>query len=128
MLTTNGIPAIMRFRPPPVGMADIGAVSSFHSITWCSKNTASPGARLISATGTISPSTWQTLLPKRNSVMSRSRGASRHPESVTRLWASRGAPHTSHAVRSVGFWALHHWHSILSMPAPLARVVVVSPP
>ena len=91
-----GIPPSIRFRPPPVGRADSGVLSSFHSSTWCSKNTQSPSARLISATGTSSPSTWQVLLENLNSVMSRSRGASFQPESLTRLRASRGAPQVAH--------------------------------
>ena len=39
----------------------MGTFSSFHSMTWCSKKMESPGPRLISAAGTISPSTWQVL-------------------------------------------------------------------
>ena len=91
-----GMPPNIRFMPPPVDSADSGAASSFHSSTWCSKNTESPWARLISATGTSSPSTWQVLLENLNSVMSRSRGASFQPESLTRLRASSGAPHVPH--------------------------------
>ena len=97
--------------------ADSGCASSFHSRTWCSKNTESPWARLISATGTSSPSTWQVLLENLNSVMSRSRGASFHPESLTRLRASSGAPQVAQVVWPASFCALHHWHSIRSMPA-----------
>src|SRR5262249_18789380 len=107
----------MRFRPPLVAMADNGVTSSFHNSTWCSKNTESPSARLISATGTSSPSTWQLLLENLNSVMSRSRGASFQPESLTRLRASSGAPQVPHVVCPESFWALHHWHSIRSMRA-----------
>ena len=76
-------------------MTPTGTVWSFQSITWCSKKTPSWGERVISATGTSSPSTWQDEDPKWNSVMSRSRGASRHPESDTRLRTSRGAPHVA---------------------------------
>ena len=94
--------------PPPVLSAEIGALSSFHSITWCSKNTASPGPRLISATGTSSPSTWQVLLEKRNSVMSRRRGASRQPESETLLRSSCGAPQVRQLTVPGGFCDLHH--------------------
>ena len=115
MLSTCGIPPIMRFMPPPVFMADIGTAGSFHSITWCSKKTASPWARASSATGTSSPSIWQVELEKRNSVMSRSRGASAQPESETRSFLSSGAPHWKQLVRSGSFWALHHWHSIRSI-------------
>src|SRR5207253_6798880 len=72
----------------------------------------SPWPRAISATGTISPSTWQLLCPKWNSVMSRRRGASRHPESLTRFLTSSGAPHVSQVLAVGRFWLLHHWHSI----------------
>ena len=72
--------------PPPVFRADIGTWGSFHNITWCSKKTASPWASASSATGTISPSIWQVEFEKWNSVMSRSRGASVHPESLTRFF------------------------------------------
>ena len=33
----NGIPPMVRFKPPPVCICDSGAASSFHSRTWCSK-------------------------------------------------------------------------------------------
>ena len=112
---TMGMPPSMRFMPPPSDMADSGAASSFHNSTWCSKNTESPWARLISATGTSSPSTWQVLLENLNSVMSLSRGASFQPESLTRLRASSGAPQVPQVVCPLSFWALHHWHSIRSM-------------
>ena len=120
-LSTCGMPPIMRFMPPPVFMADIGTWGSFQSITWCSKNTASPWARASSATGTISPSIWQVELENRNSVMSRSRGASAQPESETRFFVSSGAPQVKQLVRSVSFWALHHWHSIRSIRTGLSR-------
>ena len=103
-----GMPPSMRFMPPPVFSADIGTSGSFQSITWCSKNTESPCARASSATGTISPSIWQVELENRNSVMSRSRGASAQPESVTRSFVSSGAPQVRQFVRPVSFWALHH--------------------
>ena len=112
---TCGMPPSIRFIPPPVFMADIGTPGSFQSITWCSKNTASPWASAISATGTISPSIWQVELENRNSVMSRSRGASAQPESETRFFRSSGAPQVKQLVRSGSFWALHHWHSIRSI-------------
>ena len=105
-----GMPPSMRFMPPPVFSADIGTPGSFQSITWCSKNTASPGASAISATGTISPSIWQTELENRNSVMSRSRGASRQPESLTLFFWSRGAPQVWQLVVPGWFCAWHHWH------------------
>ena len=120
-LSTCGMPPIMRFMPPPVFMADIGTLGSFQSITWCSKNTASPWASASSATGTISPSIWQVELEKRNSVMSRRRGASAQPESETRFFLSSGAPQVKQLVRSGSFWALHHWHSIRSIRTGLSR-------
>src|SRR5690348_10582286 len=78
--------------PPGSGITETGTRSSFQRSTWCSKYTASPWAMFISATGTISPSTWQVLLPKCISVMSRRRGASRQPDSLTRFLMSSGAP------------------------------------
>ena len=113
------MPPSVRFMPPPVFSADIGTWGSFQSMTWCSKNTESPWASAISATGTISPSIWQVELENRNSVMSRSRGASAQPESVTRSFLSSGAPQVVQLVRPVSFWALHHWHSIRSMRTAL---------
>ena len=65
-------------------------------------------ARLISATGTISPSTWQVLVPKWISVMSRMRGASRQPESLTRFRMSSGAPQARQVSACGGFWVWHH--------------------
>ena len=97
------MPPSVRFIPPPVFIAAIGTLGSFHSITWCSKKTASPGASASSATGTISPSTWQVELENRNSVMSRSRGASLQPESETRFFLSSGAPQVVQLVRSGSF-------------------------
>ena len=91
-VTMCGMPPIVRFIPPPVFIDDSGTDSSFHSSTWCSKYTPSCGWRLISATGTSSPSTWQVLPENWNSVMSRSRGASRQPESLTLSFSSSGAP------------------------------------
>src|SRR5215472_16626397 len=102
------MPPIDRFMPPPVFSADMGPCGSFHNITWCSKNTESPCARLISATGTISPSTWQVELEKRNSVMSRNLGASVQPESDTTFRWSSGAPQVLQLVRPGSFCALHH--------------------
>src|SRR6516162_1365244 len=99
--------------------ADSGTPGSFHSMTWCSKKTESPGASASSATGTISPSIWQIELEKRNSVMSRSRGASAQPESDTLSLTSSGAPQVVQFVRPNSFWALHHWHSIRSMRTAL---------
>jgi len=108
-LTTNGIPANTRLIPPWSGITSMRTLSSFQSMTWCSKKMRSLPPRLISATGTISPSTWQELpSPKRTSVMSRRRGASRHPESLTRFLTSSGAPHAWHDVAFVGFCTLHH--------------------
>jgi hypothetical protein len=69
---------------------------------------------LISATGTSSPSTWQVLPENRNSVMSRSRGASRQPESLTLSCSSSGAPQVWQLVVPGWFWAWHHWHWIIS--------------
>jgi hypothetical protein len=100
--------------PPPVGIAVIGVCSSFHSSTWCSKKTASPCASVSSATGTSSPSTWQAEFENRNSVMSRSRGASRQPESLTTSRTSSGAPQAMHDLAPGSFWTLHHWHSTRS--------------
>ena len=57
-LSTNGMPASIRFIPPGMSITDMDVSSSFHSMTWCSKNTASPGPRLTSATGTTAPSIW----------------------------------------------------------------------
>src|SRR5436305_12366521 len=111
-LMMNGMPARARLTPPVSGRTLIFVASSFHSSTWCSKKIESPCPRLISATGTISPSTWQVLVPNWISVMSRMRGASRHPESLTRFLTSSGAPHDRHAVAVPGFWLLHHWHSM----------------
>src|SRR5215467_12689998 len=107
----NGIPARARFIPPCNGITVIGVRSSFHKRTWCSKYTESPAPSAISATGTISPSTWQVLRPKWISVMSRRRGASRQPESLTRFLMSSGAPHVKQLRASGAFWLLHHWHS-----------------
>ena len=56
-----------------------------------------------SATGTISPSIWQVELENRNSVMSRSRGASVQPESETTFSLSSGAPQVPQLVRSASF-------------------------
>src|SRR5262249_34203383 len=85
--------------------------SSFQRSTWCSKKTESPPPRLISATGTTSPSTWQVDLPNWISVMSLIRGASRHPESLTRSLMSRGAPQERQE-RAVGsFWVWPHWQT-----------------
>ena len=56
------------------------------------------------------PSTWQVLPENRNSVMSRSRGASRQPESLTLSRSSRGAPHVWQLVVPGWFWAWHHPH------------------
>ena len=53
--------------------------------------------------------------------MSRSRGASAQPESETRFFVSSGAPQVVQFVRSVSFWALHHWHSIRSIRTALSR-------
>ena len=101
--------------------------ASFQSIVWCSKNTPSPWPRVISATGTSSPSTWQTLLPNRNSVMSFSRGASRQPESETRFVASSGAPHVTQLVPP-SFWVWHHWHSIRSTGVSLCTLPTCDEP
>src|SRR5581483_9324023 len=87
---------------------------------------ASPGDRLISATGTISPSTWQVLLLKWNSVMSFMRGASRQPDSLTRLRISSGAPQERHVSAALSFMLWHHWHcmrSIGSLPITGALVI-----
>ena len=55
-LRTNGMSPSSRFAPPGVLITDIGTLSSFHSIAWCSKNTESPGPSMTSATGTTVPS------------------------------------------------------------------------
>src|SRR5580704_2261562 len=77
----------------------------------------SPGPRLISAAGTISPSTWQVLALKWISVMSWMRGASRHPDSLTRLRMSSGAPQARHAVAVFSFMLWHHWNWMRSSGA-----------
>ncbi len=87
-------------------------------MTWCSKKMESPAPRLISATGTISPSTWQVLELKWISVISRMRGASRQPDSLTRLRISSGAPHARQAVAVFSFMLWHHWHWMRSSGAP----------
>jgi predicted TIM-barrel fold metal-dependent hydrolase len=46
--------------------------------------------------------------------MSRSRGASRHPESLTELRTSSGAPQLRHDAVPGAFCSRHHWHSIRS--------------
>src|SRR4051794_27513009 len=58
--------------------------------------------------------------------MSFSRGASRHPESLTRLATSSGAPQCSQLVAADAFCPWHHWHSIrwysvvvIALPASL---------
>jgi len=56
-LSTNGIPASNRLAPPGVSITAMATPSSFHSITWCSKNTASPAPSSMSTTGTTVPST-----------------------------------------------------------------------
>ena len=97
-LMMNGIPAKARFKPPGNCSTLMGTLSSFHSMMWCSKKTESLAPKWISATGTISPSTWQVLELKWISVMSRMRGASRQPDSLTKLRTSSGAPHVIHVV------------------------------
>src|SRR5579862_2791882 len=111
-LSTNGIPDRRRcFIPPGVSITDMAVWSSFQSITWCSKNTASPSPSSTSTTGTTVPSTWATLDDHRISVRSRICGACRHPASLTTLRMSRGAPHRSHVVADAGLWPRHqrHW-------------------
>ena len=78
----------------------------------------SPAPRLISAAGTISPSTWQVLELKWISVISRMRGASRQPDSLTRLRISSGAPQARQAVAVFSFMLWHHWHWMRSSGAP----------
>ena len=63
----------------------------------------SPSARVNSATGTSWPATWQAMFPTRNSVISRSLGAARHPDADTALATSSGAPHVSQLTRSGSF-------------------------
>ncbi len=46
--------------------------------------------------------------------MSRSRGASRQPESLTLFRSSSGAPQVWQLVVPGWFWAWHHWHWIIS--------------
>jgi hypothetical protein len=46
--------------------------------------------------------------------MSRSRGASRQPESLTLSRSSSGAPQVWQLVVPGWFWAWHHWHWINS--------------
>jgi len=114
MVSTNGIPPKIRRAPPCVGIATTGVTSSFQSRTWCSKYTASPCVSAISATGTSSPSTCTVELANRNSVMSRSRGASRQPESLTMFRTSSGAPQVKQDVAPGAFCSRHHWHSMRS--------------
>ena len=59
-------------------------------------------------TGTSSPSTWATELANRNSVMSRNRGASRQPESLTRFLPSSGAPQLTQDAVPGAFCTRHH--------------------
>ena len=81
-LRTNGMSPRSRFAPPGVSMTDIGTVSSFQSMAWCSKNTESAASSASSATGTMSPSTCTVLDPKWISVRSLRRGAWRQPASL----------------------------------------------
>ena len=97
-----------RLVPPGVLITDMGTVSSFQSMAWCSKNTESAGSRLISATGTVSPSIWIELEAKWTSVRSRSRGAWRHPASLTASRWSSGAPQRSQLAVPTGLSAWHH--------------------
>src|SRR5258707_587735 len=60
--------------------------------------------------------------------MSRSRGASAQPESVTRSFLSSGAPQVVQLVRPVSFWALHHWHSIRPIRTALHYFHAIRPP
>ena len=94
-LRTNGKSPRSRFAPPGVSMTDMGTVSSFQSMAWCSKKTESAASSASSATGTMSPSIWTVLDPKWISVRSRRRGAWRHPASLTRSRWSSGAPQRS---------------------------------
>ena len=57
-------------------------------------------------------STWQTLWLNWNSVMSRSRGAAVHPESLTILRTSNGAPQLRQLVAPGRFCPWHHWHTM----------------
>src|SRR5579871_1953709 len=111
-LSTNGMPDSSRcFMPPGVSITDMAVASSFHSITWCSKNSASPAPSSTSTTGTTVPSTWATDADQRISVRSRICGACRQPASLTTLRMSSGAPHRSHVVADAGLCPRHqrHW-------------------
>ena len=49
---------------------------------------------------------------KRSEVMSLIRGASRHPDSLTRFLMSSGAPHDRQATAVGSFWVWHHWQTM----------------
>jgi hypothetical protein len=56
-----------------------------------------------SATGTTWPAIWQVMFPVRNSAISRSLGAARHPDSDIAFAASSGAPHVPQLTRPGSF-------------------------
>ena len=125
-LRTNGMSPRSRFAPPGVSITDIGTVSSFQSMAWCSKKTESAASSASSATGTMSPSTWTVLDPKWICVWSLRRGAWRQPASLTRSRWSSGAPQRSQLGASGRLWAWHHWHST-RCPVSVTVTVTCSP-
>src|ERR1051326_3963699 len=57
--------------------------------------------------------------------MSRMRGASRQPDSLTRLRMSSGAPQERHASAALSFMLWHHWHWMRSIGSAAMGAFVI---